>query len=88
MDAEQRKTNIFVSSVSIIYSLFSVWTPEAVHNLPAVASEIQLMGLMNQGTITLAKSCCDLSGGKGILEFRNVLCYAKAHNARGDMDIM
>ena len=31
--------------------------PGAVNNLPAVASKTQLKGLMNQGTITLAKSC-------------------------------
>lgn len=34
--------------------------PEAVNNLPAVASETQLMGLMNQCTITSGKSWLDL----------------------------
>lgn len=40
--------------------------PEAVNNLPAVASKTQLMGLMNQGTITLAKSCLAITEGEGI----------------------
>ena len=49
-----------------LLSVLLLRQPGAVSNLPAVASKTQLMGLMNQGTITLAKSCLDLRGGKGI----------------------
>lgn len=54
-----------------LLSVLLLRQPGAVSNLPAVASKTQLMDLMNQGTITLAKSCLDLRGGKGIRVFIN-----------------
>lgn len=43
--------------------------PGAVNNLPAVASNTELMGLMSHAINALTKSCLNLTEGKGIYVF-------------------
>lgn len=64
-DTKQQSGNIlFIVSFALSFLLGQ---PGAVNNLPAVASKTQLMGLMNQSTITLAKGRHALRGGGGHL---------------------